>query len=105
MELSRDIKLNEEAFNTASEALITLKTRTEALKETLESMYLDLTTALVTPAGNEVKKTAKSVLIDPIDKLLLVIGHISDTLTKIIGTEYYKDVFSKFEELNESIKF
>ena len=82
-----------------------LKTRTEVLKAKLEKMYQDLTTALDTPAGKQVEITAGKVLIEPIDKLLLVIKHISTTLTEIIGTGHYKDVFIKFEQLNQSVKF
>ncbi|MEE0061640.1 MAG: hypothetical protein UE295_12500, partial [Acutalibacteraceae bacterium] len=58
-----------------------------------------------TPSGAAVDLTAESVLIKPIDDMLLVIGHISSTLTEIIGTGYYKDVFIKFDELNSSINF
>lgn len=103
--LSQDILLDETAFDTASGAMASLKTRTEALKTKLEKMYSDLSTALDTPAGKEIELTAGKVLIEPIDKLLLVIEHISDTLDEIIGTGYYKDVFIKFEQLNQSIKF
>lgn len=105
MALTHDIVLDDTAFNTASEAMATLKTRTEALKTKLEGMYEDLTTALDTPAGKQIEITAEKVLIEPIDKLLLVIDHISATLTEIIGTGCYKDVFIKFEQLNQNIKF
>ena len=44
-------------------------------------------------------------MIKPIDDMLLVIDHVSSTLTEIIGTGHYRDVFVKFEELNNSIKF
>ena len=30
----------------------------------------------------------------------LVVGHISDTLNLVIGSGYYKDVFTGFEELS-----
>lgn len=105
MPLSYDITLDENAFNTASEEMAALKKRTEALKTKLEKMYGDLTTALDTPAGKQVEITADKVLIEPIDNLLLVIEHISDTLDEIIGKEHYKNVFIKFEKLNEDIKF
>ena len=104
MTLSHDILLNDSAFTTASSEMNALKTRAEKLKTKLEGMYKDLTTALDTPAGKQVESTAKDVLIKPIDDMLLVIKHISDTLAQIIGTGYYKDVFIKFEELNQSIK-
>lgn len=102
--LSYDIVLDEAAFSTASDDMAALKTRTEELKAKLQRMYQDLTTALDTPAGKQIQVTAENVLIEPIDKLLLVIEHISDTLTEIIGTSYYKDVFIKFEQLNQDIK-
>lgn len=105
MALSQDIVLYSEAFNTASADMKALKIRTENLKKKLESMYKELTTALDTPAGKQVETTAEKVLIKPIDDLLLVIDHVSATLTDIIGTGHYKDVFIKFEELNSSLKF
>lgn len=105
MSLSHDILLDSEAFDTASADMQALKTRTENLKRKLESMYRDLATALDTPAGKQLELTAEKVLLQPIDDLLLVIDHVSSTLNEIIGTGYYKDVFIKFEEFNESIKF
>lgn len=105
MGLSQDILLDDSAFNTASSEMQALKTRTEALKTKLQQMYRDLTTALDTPAGKQVEQTAEEVLIKPIEDLLLVIQHVSDTLNEIIGTGYYKDIFIKFEQLNQDIKF
>ena len=105
MTLSHDILLDDTAFNTASSDMKALKTRTETLKTKLEEMYKELKTAMDTPAGKQVEFTAGKVLIKPIDDLLLVIQHISATLTEIIGTGHYKDVFIKFEQLNQNIKF
>ena len=100
-----DIILDDTAFTTASSEMSALKTRTEALKTKLEEMYRELTTALNTPAGKQVETTAGQILIKPIEDLLLIIQHISETLNVIIGTGYYKDVFIKFEQLNQSINF
>lgn len=104
MALTNDIVLNDTSFNTASADMKALKVRTEALKLKLQRMYGNLTTALDSPTGKAVEITAGKVLIEPIDKLLLVIEHISATLSEIIGTGYYKDVFIKFEQLNKNIK-
>jgi hypothetical protein len=82
-----------------------LKARTEALKTKLKGMYKELATALDTPAGKAVETTAEKVLIKPIDDLLVVIQHISDTLEDIIGTGRYKDVFVGFDEFNQNVKF
>lgn len=105
MTASHNIALYDTAFNTASSEMATLKIRTERLKTKLEAMYKELTTALDTPAGNAVEFTAGRVLIKPIDDLLLVIGQVSSTLTEIIGTGHYKNVFIKFEQLNQSVRF
>lgn len=104
MMLSQDIVLDDSAFSTASQDMKDLAERTERLKSKLTQMYNDLTKALDTPAGRQLELTAKDVLIKPIEDLLLVIRHTSDTLTEIIGTGYYKSIFIKYEELNQSIK-
>ena len=104
MMLSQDIVLDDSAFSTASQDMKDIAERTERLKSKLTQMYNDLTKALDTPAGRQLELTAKDVLIKPIEDLLLVIRHTSDTLTEIIGTGYYKSVFIKYEELNQSIK-
>lgn len=104
MTLSQDIILDDSAFHTASQDMKDLAARTENLKSRLKQMYYDLTTALDTPAGRQLELTAEDVLIQPIEDLLLVIRHTSDTLTEIIGTGYYKNIFIKYEELNQSIE-
>lgn len=103
--LEQDICIDETAFNTASSEMSALNTRTETLKTKLQGMYTELINALDTPAGKQLKLTAGDVLIKPIDDMLLVIQHISATLGEIIGTGYYKGVFVKFTELNQSVKF
>lgn len=105
MSLSHDIVLDSEAFHNASADMKELKIRTENLRGKLDTLYQELATALNTPAGKELDLTAEKVLLQPIDDMLLVIDHISATLEEIIGTGYYKDVFIKFEELNDGIKF
>ena len=98
-----DIVLDEEAFKTASKDIRSLVTRTSTLRSELEDLYKQLKGALDTPAGRQVEFTATNVLLQPLNDLLAVLNHVSDTLNQIIGTGYYKDVFVKFEELNEGI--
>ena len=100
-----DIILDDNAFTTAESEMLALKKRVEELKKKLEKMYLDLSNALVTPAGKATELKAGKVLIKPIEDLSLVIQHVSDTLNEIIGTGYYKDVWVKFDELNQNINF
>jgi len=97
--------LDDNAFKTASSDMKALKTRTKTLRTKLKQMYKDLAAAMDTPAGKTAETTAETVLIKPIDDMLLVVDHISSTLTDIIGTGHYKGVFIKFEELNSSVKF
>jgi len=59
LKLKQDIVLDDMAFHTASAEMKALKERTEALRTKLEEMYKDLTTALDTPAGRQVKITRK----------------------------------------------
>lgn len=104
MNLDHDIILNESAFVTASSEMLALKGRTSTLRNDLATLYAELKLALNTPAGEQVEFTATNVLLKPIDDLLLVIDHTSKTLDQIRGSGYYKDVFVKYEELNNSIK-
>lgn len=103
--LQEDIVLDQDAFSTASESMQALKTRTEDLKTQMEQMYEDLKKALDTPSGEAVELVSKNVLLKPIEDMLLVIGHVSSTLSDINGSGYYKDVFIKYENLNSKINF
>jgi hypothetical protein len=98
--LGEDLVVDEEKFSTAAADMRALKTRTNALKTKLEGMYDSLAGAMDTPAGKEVQLEAKNVLLKPVENMSLVVGHISDTLDLIIGSGYYKDVFTGFEELS-----
>lgn len=99
--LIHDIVLDDTAFQTASDDMVALKQKAADLKTMLKKMYDDVTSALDTSAGDEIQFTAKNVLLQPVEDMSIVIQHISDTLNTIIGTGYYKDIFVKFEELNE----
>lgn len=103
--LHKDIILNDDALQTASDDMKQLKKDTENLKAKMEKMYQDLKNAMDTPSGEAVELVSKDVLLDPIDNLLLVVDHISTTLAQIQDKGYYNDVFVKFKELNSSIKF
>lgn len=98
--LSDDLVVDEEKFNNAAQQMEDLKRRTNELKNKLSGMYDSLSTAMNTPAGKEVQLEAKKVLLKPVENMSLVVGHISSTLNLIIGSGYYKDVFTGFEELS-----
>ncbi|MBQ9542771.1 MAG: hypothetical protein IJJ76_06115 [Ruminococcus sp.] len=98
--LEEDLVVDEEKFNSAAQQMEALKKRTNDLKTKLDKMYEDLASAMDTAAGKEVQLEAKKVLLKPVENMSLVVGHISDTLNLIIGSGYYKDVFTGFEELS-----
>lgn len=102
--LEQDILLDDTAFTTAASEMKQLKERTEALKDKLHSMYTDMSTALNTPAGEQIKMTGEKVIVKPVENMIKVIEHISETIDQVIDTGYYKDVFIKYEQLNNNIK-
>lgn len=98
--LREDLVIDEEKFNSAAQKMEELKRRTNDLKDKLDTMYENLVSAMNTPSGKEAQLEAKKVLLKPVENMSLVVGHISDTLNLIIGSGYYKDVFTGFEELS-----
>ena len=98
--LSEDLVIDEEKFNAAAADMMAIKNRTNALKDKLKTMYDSLASAMNTEAGKEAQLEAKKVLLEPVENMSLVVGHISETLNMIIGKGYYKDVFTGFEELS-----
>lgn len=86
-----------------------LKERNKRLKDKLERMYKDLTTALDTPAGHALEWTGRDVLLEPIEDMSKVIGLMSDTLNTIIGKgstsgTYYDKLFNEYDELDKILK-
>lgn len=100
MPLSQNIILSQEGFRNASSELLDLKQQTENLRSRLEGLYDDMAGAMQTPVGDAIETVSKSVLLEPIDNMLLIINHMSETLEGILGAEYYDSVFTGYETLN-----
>ncbi len=104
------IKLDDQAFKTAATEMENLKERNNKLKEKLETMYKNLTTALDTPAGHALEFTGRDVLLEPIEDMGKVIEHMSKTLNIIIGAsgettgKYYDKLFTEYDELDRIIR-
>lgn len=103
------IHLNDQAFRTAASDMAQLQERNNRLRDKLESMYKNLTTALDTPAGHELDFAVRDVLLEPIDNMSKVISHMSNTLDTIIGNAngsgvYYDKLFDEYEELDRILK-
>lgn len=105
------IHLDDQALKTAAADMMALRQRNQRLKEKLETMYKNLTTALDTPAGHAVEWTGRDVLLDPINDMGKVLEHVSDTLNVIIGQDgkepksvYYDKLFAEYQELDRILK-
>ncbi|MEE0266064.1 MAG: hypothetical protein UD936_10610 [Acutalibacteraceae bacterium] len=104
------IYLDEQAFITAAEDMERLRERNKRLRDKLETMYKNLTTALDTPAGHAIEYTGRDVLLEPIEDMNKVIEHMSKTLNTIIGYygertgKYYDKLFTDYDELVRIIK-
>lgn len=103
------IHLNDQAFRTAASDMAQLKERNQRLRDKIETMYKNLTTALDTPAGHEMDFAVRDVLLEPIDNMNKVIEHMSNTLDTIIGNAngsgvYYDKLFDEYEELDRILK-
>ena len=103
------IHLNDQAFRTAAAEMAQLQKRNRRLREKLENMYKNLTTALNTPAGHEMEFAVRDVLLEPIDNRSKVIQHMSNTLDTIIGNVngsgvYYDKLFDEYDELDRILK-
>lgn len=102
--------ISEAALNEAAQKMDTLRQRNQALKEKLENMFNDLTSALDTPSGQAIEWTGKNVLVQPIDDLAKVIKLMSDILNDIIGQGgmgrgyYYDKLFVEYDELDKVLK-
>ena len=59
------VHIDDQALKDAARDMLALRQRNQRLKEKLEKMFQDLTTALDTPAGHAVQWTGKDVLNDP----------------------------------------
>jgi len=103
------IHLNDQAFITAARDMAALRERNQKLRDKLEQMYKNLTTALDTPAGHEIEITGRNVLLEPIDDMSKVIDFTSKTLDLIIGQNgvqgrYYDKLFNEYEELDSILR-
>lgn len=108
------IHIDDQALKKAATDMYALKERNQKLKEKLEKMYHNLTTALNTPAGHAVEWTGRDILLEPIDDMGKVLEHMSDTLNILIGEDsrnggeprgtFYDKLFDEYEELDRILR-
>ena len=108
------IHIDDQALKKAATDMYALRVRNQKLKEKLEKMYHNLTTALNTPAGHAVEWTGRDILLEPIDDMGKVLEHMSDTLNILIGEDsrnggeprgtFYDKLFDEYEELDRILR-
>lgn len=98
---SKDILLDEEAFNKASEGLSELAEKMRTLKTDISNQLENLKEGFDTAAGDKFFRACGNKLLQPMEDQCLVIEHVSLNLRTAKNS--YDSVFSEYEELNTSI--
>lgn len=108
------IKINEEALKKAADDMYALRERNGRLKEKLETMYTNLTTALDSEAGYAMQWEGRENILNPVEDMGKVLEHVSDTLNVIIGQDgradsepkgvYYDKLFDEYNKLDKTLK-
>ena len=101
--LKKNVKIDDQAFETAVKDLSTLYDDVENLKTEFNKLFKDLSDALQCEAGDELKKAGNDVVIKPLDNFKLVINQVKETLDLVKGTGYYKSIFNEFNALKDDI--
>ena len=97
----KDIVLDEDAFQRASDDFLALGTQLEQLRTKIEEMLNTLKTGFNTPAGVKFINSCEANLFEPLDAQKLVIDHISETL--LLSKQSYDSVFREYEALQSQI--
>ncbi|WP_024856247.1 hypothetical protein [Ruminococcus albus] len=118
--LKKDVKINDDAFDTAISDLQKLWHSADDLKGEFEQLFKDFAEALQCETGDELTVASQDVILEPIDNLKIVIQQVYNTLQIVIneplttcdgqpitvsddGDGYYKKIFDDFNTLVEGI--
>lgn len=102
LDVSKDIVLDESAFDKAINDFADLAVQLQGLRTDIEELLGVLKGGFDTPAGRKFINSCESNLLDPLDRQKLVIEHISSTLTEVKGS--YSTVFTEYGNLNAAIQ-
>jgi hypothetical protein len=97
----KDIVIDEEAFQKASDDLTALSGRMQQLRGDVENMLDTLKTGFDTPAGRKFYNSCHSNLVLPLEQQKVVLDHIAQVLKQ--SRSKYQSVFDAYRELNGSI--
>lgn len=86
LDLSKDIVLDEAAFDKAINDFTDLAEELKGLRTDIEELLGVLKEGFDTPAGRKFINSCEKNLLEPLERQKLVIEHISSTLTDVKGS-------------------
>lgn len=98
---SKDILLDEEAFQKASTDYADLAQKMEELQTEISNLLDELEKGFDTPAGRKFIKSCRNGLLEPMRKQSIVISHVSTNLSQ--AQRQYQSVFKEYKALNNTI--
>ena len=101
-DFTKDIILDDEAFNKAVARMEALATRISTLQSNITNRLDSLKSGFDTPAGEKFFAACGNKLLDPMKDQATIINHVSTNL-KMAKTSY-DSVFQEFSTLNNTIR-
>lgn len=98
----KDVIIDQDAFQNASDRLAQLSENALSLKTQIETELDELMKGFDTTAGWKFKSACEGHLLKPIQNLSIVIMHISQNLQS--AQRGYDSVFREYEQLNNAIR-
>lgn len=102
LNISKDIVLDESAFDKAINDFSDLAVQLQSLRTDIEELLGMLKGGFDTPAGRKFISSCENNLLEPLDRQKLVIEHIYSTLNEVKGS--YSTVFTEYGNLNTAIQ-
>lgn len=102
-EMAEEYHIDKAKIITAYSEMRELRTKTYELYKKVEQLLSDSTEVVKCQTGIALTDYEKVDCLEPIDNLCVVMDHIYDLLTTIVGKGYYNKVLSGYVELNDSI--
>ena len=99
---SKDIVIDDTAFETAAKDFEALGDRISALSVRIDDLLTALKAGFNTPAGATFIRSCENNLRQPIEDQKVVITHISETLRDV--KQMYQSVFDEYRELNNMMQ-
>lgn len=102
MILGKDIVLDQEAFQRASQEFDVLSQDLQTLRSDIEKMLTEIAKGFDSPAGKKFIQSCKDHLLQPLDDQKIVLDHVVANLQ--MCKNEYQTVFDGYRELNAAIQ-